>query len=274
MRFRYRKHLFSKATGVQLPTGWEGLTLGQYNALRTRLPECTTADRLRWQVVICSGSSWQQLRPIPDAHLRRWASQALGFLQQPIVPAQEWKATLPGGTYHLPTELGTLPLAAWVVLERHWLLQPERLQALQQGQWQAVADLLATVVVPHPSGWNDTQLPTVAQHLQQLPVPVAAYGLAHVLAQVARLQHTYPELFPQPEPHEPTEEPTEEPAEAPATLNPYWQRWGWNALLAELAQHRLTPSTRQEWLAAPIHVVFQELARRESHYRLFPPPRE
>lgn len=244
---------------------WNTLSLRAYCALHTPLPATMPEARLRLALAVVRGVPPNRLRHLRGAGLARAAAHQLAFMQQPPEPQAPKRVVLGQVAWTFAPDPATLPLGAWVVLERQWLQQPQRLHGLAAGQWGQLAELLAVVATPEGTGFDTRRLPAHALALGLLPVPVALGWLLATLRGVQAVQAQYPSLF---APDEAEADPShiEGSNTASALLSTsgvaaYARRWGWAALLAELCGGVVRPSLRHEWMAAPAHLAFQELAR-------------
>jgi len=202
-------------------------------------------ELLRWQVAILTGRTKQQVDAWPMARIERWHLSRDFLRNTPTVAANP---TLVYGhrRYRLPHDLGDLPLAAWLYLER----------TLPEATNRPIP-ALAVAMAATQASFEANALPGLEQKLEKMPVPTVL-GLVQGLTEALGALHAqYPEVFGTPGAAD----------TPPQPLGPgqhYLERWGWNALLAELNGGHLPPADREAWLAAPVHVVFQELSRRND----------
>lgn len=234
-----------------LPEGWPGVSLQQWEQLQ-RLANLPLPETSICQAAVLARSTPRQARYFSPAAYRK-----LSFLHTPPepVPPTGKLITLRGEEFTAVRDLGELPLAQYIRLERDLLRQPQLRKGLQQAQAGSIAWALALVWVPVSQPFNERLLQPRRQALLHTPVPLALGAVRQLLQEVNRLQALYPELFAR-EDAPPENTPADDSAAAT-----YTRRWGWNALLAELQGGPLSPAQRKEWLQSPAHLVLQELAR-------------
>lgn len=251
---RFLPHPFGQSRYLRpIAADWAAVSLRQY-LLLGRLPRpANSLDRLRWQLVALSPYTHRELRRWPLRRLNAAARRIHAFVHTP--PESPPRRTLPlpeGRERAVPSELGAAPLRLWIALERSFLKEPAQLEALRRGELAGLPQLLAILL--SEDGLPEEEL---REAVHTAPV-TAAVGVANwFFLELLKLERQYPMLFEE-------QQATPENAEAAA----YFRRWGWTAVLAELAGGHLTPTAREELLDAPIHVMFQELARREDHLQL------
>jgi hypothetical protein len=237
----------------RVATLWQEVPLRQYINAHQLCPQGATdtlpeLERLCWQVVFFSNASFAELARLSRARLLALAEPVLALWARLPAPEPASAFTLQGQRYEAGPQLGEEPLAKWLYLEREFLQAPTALSTLPEAAPERLPRLLALLATPPGADYDARQFPGREQTMQELPVPSALAVHRWLLAELAQLQEQYSTLF-------------GETGGGSDAWQDYCYRWGWHAALAELNGGPLTPARRQELLGAPIHLVFQELAR-------------
>ncbi|MFW5658843.1 MAG: hypothetical protein ACOCZ8_02560 [Bacteroidota bacterium] len=236
------------------PASWREITLQQYTLAQRPLPGDAPFERLRWQIAVYTGVPAKQFRKLGQRQLLR-ISRKMAFLKTVISPESPTEIRLGNQRFSRPSSLGEMPLAQWITLEQRILSPKGKLKRIGEGELGDLPELLACLLTPPDAGFDARRIDSISAQLRKLPI-TTALGLRNwCFNELKQIEDTYPELF--------DAETTDDERYALNEQQAYFRRWGWSAILAELAGGQLLPGVREVLLQTPVAIIFQELARQQ-----------